>query len=108
MTSFVRKLLHRAATVAALVFGALLAALFAALALAAALAIGAALWLANRFGMRAMRPDRRPGAPRETDVIDVEMREVESDAQGVAPNTDAGQETSARPRPQSDEGPRGP
>jgi len=75
-------LLQRVAAVAALAFGALLAALFAALALAAALAIGAAVWLANRFGLRATRP---PPPARAQDVIDVEMREVEPGEQSGSP-----------------------
>lgn len=77
MIDALRTLLRRLAAVAALVVGALLAAVFAALALAAALAIGAALWLAGRFGMRAMRRPQGPAAPRGDEVIDVEMREIE-------------------------------
>ena len=82
MIAFLRTLLRRIAAIAALLLGALLAALFAALTLAAALAIGAALWLASRFGMRAARSaPRGPEAPRDHDVIDVEMREIGPDDQ---------------------------
>jgi hypothetical protein len=86
MIDFLRKLLRRLATVAALLFGALLAALFAALTLAAALAIGASLWLGSRFGLRAARREPQgPEAPRGQDVIDVEMREIGPDDQAGRP-----------------------
>lgn len=106
--TFLRSLARRIATVAALLFGVALAAVFAALALASALAIGAAMWLANRFGLRTVRPDRGAAGPRGGEVIDVEMREIAPDAQEAASNADADEATTARTRPQSDEGPRGP
>ena len=82
MMAALRAIARRVLAVAALVAGVLLAALFAALTLAGALAIGAALWLANRFGLRATRPQRGAATPRESDVIDVEMRELETGPQG--------------------------
>lgn len=101
--TFLRSLARRIATVAALLFGVALAAVFAALALASALAIGAAMWLANRFGLRTVRPERGPAAPRGGEVIDVEMREIAPDARGAAPDTDTGPASTARPEPQADE-----
>lgn len=98
MIAFLRKLLRRITTVAALLFGALLAALFAALTLAAALAIGAALWLASRFGMRAARREPQgPEAPRGHEVIDVEMREIGPDDQAGRPGNSAGDGKRAQP-----------
>lgn len=98
MIDFLRTLLRRVIAVAALLFGALLAALFAALTLAAALAIGAALWLGNRFGLRATRREPQgPEAPRGHDVIDVEMREIEPGQQDDRPGTAA--QDRQRPEP---------
>ena len=98
MIDFLRTLLRRIVAVAALLFGALLAAIFAALTLAAALAIGSALWLANRFGMRAARREPKgPEAPRGHDVIDVEMREIAPDNQAERPGNSTGDRNRAQP-----------
>jgi type IV secretory pathway TrbD component len=95
MIGFLRTLVRRVATLAAVLFGALLAALFAALALAAGLALGAAVWLASRFGMRAVRP-ASSSAQRDREVIDVQMREV-------APDDDATQRDAPPASPASND-----
>jgi hypothetical protein len=107
MMAYLRTVARRVLAIAALVAGMLLAALFAALTLAAALAIGAALWLANRFGLRATRPQRGAAAPRETEIIDVEMREVETGLQDGDTSSTPREETSPGPARPDRSGPSG-